>query len=718
MVGTNRRSTRQAATRKRSKYYDPDTDDDFDFDLDADGEDDYAPEGAPQARPAPQQPARKRQRKSRPQTRSRATSRSSSSKGKSKAAAAAAAAATPRLRDIGKRRRGNSLAAPPTKDFAGPSDGRIPDWTSLPIEILRQCFVHASRPLLAPSRPSAANVDWLIKTAKVCRAFAVPALETYYQAPALLTSYAPHHLLALLQMPAERRHMNYNAKVKRLEIDVRRLAYTATHRGLFDVSQLVAQLPLLQGIEISHPVDEPPFRPMKIQSWHYPDDLFDTMERTGVRLRSWRWTRSMIGLQDAPSMYDLMARTHTSAAFQNITRLTVCGYGWDDSAEPGPSEDGAVVAPGLASSIALLPNLKDLTFITCEVLEGRFLERLPPNLERLEITNCLELTSDMLSSYLKTRGSHLRGLVLNHNPALNLTFLTGLGMLCPRLQTLKVDLRYYSEKINSNDAEPLYQELLSESDIPTWPASLQHLELVHLQRFQAPAAENLFRSLVDHSAALPDLRTLVLHSHINIPWRQRAEFRDQWIERLQRVFARRSDPPSQHLGSLKQFRLWKAQQDADAELTRPGKRSRTSDGGEEFAVGRRFESVHISPRKPHEGETDVYSDSAPEKSTTNRNIRRSGRVAAAEASRATGPGASDHTSDSEASDDEAEDQYKDAFVQGRCNVVDIRIDNQRPRENQFTEGDFLDSEMSGDEEWREGMDEDIGAMRGSESYAW
>jgi len=37
-------------------------------------------------------------------------------------------------------------------------------------------------------------------------------------------------------------------------------------------------------------------------------------------------------------------------------------------------------------------------------------------------------------------------------------------------------------------------------------------------------------------------------------------------------------------------------------------------------------------------------------------------------------------------------------------VVDIRIDNQRPREEQYNESHFLDSEASGDEEWTEGAE--------------
>lgn len=52
------------------------------------------------------------------------------------------------------------------------------------------------------------------------------------------------------------------------------------------------------------------------------------------------------------------------------------------------------------------------------------------------------------------------------------------------------------------------------------------------------------------------------------------------------------------------------------------------------------------------------------------------------------------------------------FIQGLCNVVDVRIDNQRPREEQFNESHFLDSEASGDEEWTEGAEGD------EDGYAW
>ncbi|KAK0891709.1 hypothetical protein LTR02_013861 [Friedmanniomyces endolithicus] len=703
-TGTKRRSTRQAVSRnsKRSIYAEPETDED-EFDVDVDGEEEYAPEPI-----AEEPPPRQQRRKPAPRTRHQTRSKSV---GKSKAVA------KPRLKGIGKKRRCNTLSDPLAKgwkEFKGPSDGRIPKWTSLPIDILREVFVFASQPLHEQTRTASANVDWLIKTARVCRAFAVPALEAYYQSPSLLTSYAPHQLHALLQK--DEQYMHYNVKVKSLSIDVRRLAYSATNMGLFDITHFAETLPQLQHAEILHPIDEPPFRtPGKIQNWYYPERFFSTLEERGNRLKSWRWNRNMIQHVDAASAYTSIAQTHTGKSFEYLERLTVCDFGYDNSAEPIASQDGVeATAPGLASSISLLPRLKDLTLISCEVLVDKFLERLPKDLERLEITNCLELTSDMLQTYLVSGGSQLRELVLNHNPALNMSFLTGLERDCPRLEVLKMDLRYYSERLNSNDAQALYDELLTADNIPTWPTTLRRLELIHLQRWAAEAAQNLFRSLVEGAAHLPDLRHLVLHSHLSIPWRQRAEFRDQWIDRLQRVYARRSKPPNPHLGSLKQFRMWKLAQADGWDFKDSGRaRTRGDESDDEFSLGRRISHVAISPARPRGADVEVYSDASPEKKQVEQDVgvRRSRRVAEASQTPVSGSppagGAVDNTSNDE--DDEGVEEgwegQEETFVQGLCTVVDIRIDNQRLREDQFIEGDFLDSERSGDEDWHEG-DED------------
>jgi len=703
-AGTKRRSVRQAATRKRSVYVDPDTDDDFE----AEGEDDYEPD--PEPAQAPPQKRHKGAPRTRHITRSKSTIRSRSK-----------SVAKPGLKGVGRKRRWNFLNEAPKKEFKGPSDGKIPDWALLPVEILRDIFVYASQPLHVQTPTSTDNVNWLMRVARICHAFGLPALEAYYLSPALLTSYWPHAILALLKKPKEERYMDYNVKVKALSIHIHQVAYTAHNRPLFDLSTLVAELPQLQHLEVLHPVDEPPFRPVKGAPWFYPPALFDTLAEHGQRLRSFRWNRDMIKAS-ATEVYGIMAQTHLSKPFEYLERLTVCGFDYNDSAEPLPPEDGSeIAAPGLATSIALLPSLKYLTFISCDVLMDKFLERLPKNLEHLELTNCLELTSDMLQTYLATGGSQLRELVLNHNTSLNLGFLPGLKVSCPKLEVLKMDLRYYSERMNSNDADPLYDDLLTATEIPTWPSTLRHLELEHLQKCPAEAAENLFRSLVDSAEDLPVLRYLVIQAHINIPWRDRAGFRDQWIGRLLRVYSRVEEPPNPYLGSLRQFRLWK-QAKAAGRATPPPDQMPWEESDDDFEAHRRLSHVQISPAKPHDGDTDVYSDSSPEKlQSQSQPARRSRRVleasqqAAIAASQSASPAAGDSPSDDEEEGNEENWRKEpEKFIQGLCTVVDIRIDNQRPRENQFTEGDFLDAEASGDEDWHEGADEE----EGEGSYAW
>ncbi|KAF2771597.1 hypothetical protein EJ03DRAFT_325245 [Teratosphaeria nubilosa] len=712
MAGTKRRSTRQAATRKRSIYYEPDSDDDFDIS----SEDDFAPEEprhdstaeallVDEAAPPPPQKRRKiAPRQSRPQTRSKSDGAKSRKRNTDKLKPLAA----PK-----KKAHVDKAEDVEQKAFAGPTDGTSPPWTELPLDILQLIFHYASHPLHENTRTASHNAAWLIKAARTCRKFAQPALEAFYRAPPIHNQNHPHDLLALLQTPPESRSMDHKVKVKALAIDVNRLAYTAHGRPLFDLSTLVAELPLLQHLELLHPLDQAPFRGYHVaRSWHYPPDLFSTLEQHAHKLKTWRWHRDMVGTRHSAELYSHMAQVHSGNAFKYLTKLTICRFNHDnDSAEPEaePSEDTvAVAAPGLATSITLLPSLTDLTFISCDVLMDKFLERLPKNLERLEITNCLELTSPMLLAYLAVGGSHLRELVLNHNAALNLSFLSDLKARCPRLEVLKVDLRYYSERMNSNDAEPLYDAVLAEDDQPTWPPSLNHIQIEHPQRWTQTAAENLFRSLVDSAEDLPNLRTLILQTHINVAWRERAGFRDQWIERLQRVYLQKSPPPNPYLGSKRQHRLYKQALAHGRALPQdPAEIAGGFDSEDEVVTGARVSHIEVSSAKSHSGHTDIFSDSSLEEK---KKPRRSARVAESQSA----PSPSDPSTPSSSDDDDESADGGDAwrrkpekFIQGCCAVVDVRIDNQRPREHQFTEADFRDAvESEEDEDWHEGIQEE------------
>jgi hypothetical protein len=69
--------------------------------------------------------------------------------------------------------------------------------------------------------------------------------------------------------------------------------------------------------------------------------------------------------------------------------------------------------------------------------------------------------------------------------------------------------------------------------------------------------------------------------------------------------------------------------------------------------------------------------------------------------------------DDERNDSKGEEKKPPLLVQGLCDVVIVRIDNSRPTEEQFDEGDFLDEEKSGDEDWN---GDDMEPMQ--DAYAW
>ena len=135
---SKRRSVRQLAGRKRASiYYEPDTDDDFGEE--SNGERDFLPE--------PRRKKQKLDRRSKPQTRSHAQSR----KNLPKSSRPGRPSRSARRKQPSKKTQ--VLGAPLKKKekkvegFTGPSDKKIPAWTSLPIEILRDIFIFAAQPI-------------------------------------------------------------------------------------------------------------------------------------------------------------------------------------------------------------------------------------------------------------------------------------------------------------------------------------------------------------------------------------------------------------------------------------------------------------------------------------------------------------------------------------------------------------------------------------------
>ncbi|EKG11230.1 hypothetical protein MPH_11701 [Macrophomina phaseolina MS6] len=593
------------------------------------------------------------------------------------------------------------------------SDGTIPPWSALPYEVLLQIFTFASDPLHDEDFRPTANIAWLVNTARVCKSFAEPALTALYRSPPLLLIDKPHRLLELLSS-TEDRAINYNVKIRRLEFDVTQtLAYTWSGKGQFEIGDLMPFTPQLSELSIVHPQDRPPFRPLSRSGrWHYSQDLFTSLEQNKIRLRSWNWN-SHFRSREQNLLW--MGGIHQLEAFQRLEHLSLLNFGPESFAvvvSGGSGNTGRSSKQVLADNLSLLPGLKSLSFESCQVLDEELLPLLRENLQHLTIINCHYVTSDILRDFLISHGSQLETLILNHNQALDISFLPDLKRSCSKLQLLKMDMNYYDSHGSFRDSEPKYSDLLKDDEIPTWPSTMRSIEMNQLRQWSSSAAENFFSSLLDSAEELPELRRLVLKAILNIGWRDRASFRDKWIGRLQRVFLRKSPPPNPHLMSGKRWRMWKEKHLPITPKDSPPKR----------LVGR-LEQVAVTPR--HKGkaalpEAEEDAEGAEDDGSGPSRRLRPRRAAqfAADSSTSSLSSANEQSSPEDSSSGEGDSskdwkRIKEKHIQGMCEVVYISIDNLRPREEQFNENDFLDSEVSGDEDWN-GEDN----FAAADGYAW
>jgi len=567
-----------------------------------------------------------------------------------------------------------------------PSDRVIPPWASLPYEILLNIFHFAASPLLDDDYRVTPAVAWLCKAARTCKAFTEPALTALYECPPLDTPVAAFQLLDLLNTETI---YNYRAKIKRLKLDIKNVfAHVAAGRGQFGLAELAILLPKLTAIHLSRSRDRPPFRTAahsSKQPWYYKPELFSVMSDRGVRLIGWTWIGDLIGQTEGlvqPNM-----PIHASTLFQGLRHLDLTNLelgGLPVPTQETPGQTAAIRRKGLqprnADVLEDLSQLTSLTFTSCTSSSWSILDHLPKPLTSLTI-NHSNIISDTLSNYLQPHGAHLRTLVLNHNDHLSLNFLPHLRSSCPSLTHLSLDLTYYSPLIVASViAEPVYSTLLDEDHIPTWPTTLQHLSLLHLRKWSTPSALNFFTSLTDAAGELPDLRYLELRAMLpEASWRERASLREKWTDKLERVFLRCSAAPRKELASLKAWREWKEDQD---ELT--------AGDNDDAPLAKA-----IPARKRKLQETIQEDD----KVKTRAARKESKRIREEE--------------------EEEREESEIAVVHGMCDVVDINIDNLRPSEVRFNEGDFMDSEKSGDEDWNEDDDDlEPPQLRRGRQYAW
>ncbi|KAJ4369592.1 hypothetical protein N0V83_005354 [Neocucurbitaria cava] len=583
-----------------------------------------------------------------------------------------------------------------------PTDGHKPAWQSLPYHVLLQIFVYAAHPLHDENMKPTTSIPWLVQVARMCSTFTKPALTALYRNPPIFATRQTrkdlvHHLIT----PPSDAHEDYRVMVKRLELDATQMsALTDQAHSVADLAALVQSLTTLREIDIFDPIDRPPFRDRlrRLRRWVYPTELFEALRQTQLRLRTWRWNRTFCN--DGPLW---MKTIHGDAAFQTLRELTLTKFHPEPSHEEREKREDLQGQPTteelLASALVVLPRLRSLSFETCGVVSGRLLPLLPSNLISLNITNCGELLSDALQAFLATHGAQLEELVLHHNQSLSLSFLVDLKRSCPKLEILRMDTIYYSSLAMSSDNEPLYDTLLGVNEAPSWPSSLRVIDMENLRNWNSTSATNFFSSLIEAAEELPWLREITIQAMVDTDWRQRAEFRMKWMAKFEKVFARKWVEPDPHLVSLRAFREWQEH----------SKNEGKSDSFIEGLPTHTPNGIEVAKTAPDSDSDAPLLRSREQKGDDRWGSKRLRLRSKAATSYDESSGSEIDSGDAQATSDDDDN----IFVQGRCHTVMFRVDNFRPREEVYNEGDFLDAEPSGDEEWNGNEDnEDEGG------YAW
>ena len=617
--------------------------------------------------------------------------------------------------------------------------------------------------------------SWLLKVARLCKDFAEPAFTVLYTSPPLVPMDKAHMLVELLKMDPGAVKFKYRQKVESLRIDVGQVAaYSLPGSGLLDLFSFVKDLPRLKALEFYHQKDMSPYRELEDTiKWNYPlGSLLEALEHvdlkadpargdktTVCKLQSWRWSSRLAGKK-----YPLesLLEIHLKPSFIGLRKIAFVNYQLPQvrkGAEGDPTKHEEI----LAHSLSVLTNLQHLIVESSTLVNAKLLPLLPKSLHNIELINCWDFHADDFAEFLLSSGSQLRSLTLNHNLSLSLSFLFILGAACPKLQTLHMNLAYFNMHTFYHDSEPNYEKLLLANEIPNWPSTLQSLELTQLRKWDTDACEMFFQSLLDSAPSLLDLRKLTIQAILNVGWRDRASFRDKWIGDLEHIFKRVSSPPKSDISSVvlglpparlvplstERKKVNRPEQEIVSEIKKSLRLSsdRSAPPSSSFNVvvdpPKPIKSAECKTRRSarkstRQAQTGKYAES-PNNSGDDRAPRVTGAHAQAGSQVLTrhearqtrisrelmilkqtagldGVDLPESPPQTESDDEVPLTSVKRKgkaknVIQGMCEVVDIRIDNLRPRETMVTEADFLDEERSGDEDWNgeEGAEDD---------YAW
>ncbi|KAK0673441.1 hypothetical protein QBC41DRAFT_361768 [Cercophora samala] len=598
----------------------------------------------------------------------------------------------------------------------------IPDWASLPWFVWVQILVDASSSLEDSHR-----AKWLLAASTICRVLAEPSMTALYRRPPLASRGMAHGLVSLLAKNPQTTLFNYRFKIERLCIDVNEIA-SKLHKGLpLDFTQLVCHLPRLKSVELYHWKDDPVMRDMGSNlRWRYPNQLFEGLEQSGARLSEWRWNRRFtehtFGWGEIKKLHEKQLSSLKKVGLLNYQLPSLEATSRDDEAEV-LERDNAYIK-GMANAINALPGLQHVVFEYSNAVDDRILSMLPKNLKGLDLINCCEVTDDDLASFLLTHGHKLESLTLRHNRALSLSWLTILGQACPNLQHLQMDYKIIAQiELGYRNVDPTSDVLERFDNPPVWPTTLASLELKDFKHWTADAAKVFFQSLVDSAPELPKLREIDLKVMLDVPYQQRSDFRDKWSNTLKKVFLRddfgddtgitslRAPPPPPPTVATAEPPL--------ASVKRTKKRGSVDSPSRRSSRIREQYSSHPSSRASSVGR-DLRGGvekgfSYAEPDTDGEDI-----MAGEEEDMEVEVEVEVEKVEEKKKAEKEEEVREELFRQGRCNKVEVVLDNGKPVAMPYSMNDFVD-DGNGGSEGDDDSDEDWDGEGGEgedEGYAW
>ncbi|KAI0832950.1 hypothetical protein F5Y06DRAFT_280846 [Hypoxylon sp. FL0890] len=633
----------------------------------------------------------------------------------------------------------NSTAASPVATQST-SSRPPPSKCNIPWPVLECIFEQMAAPIrdISSRREDVCEaVADLLSAALVCKDFCEAALKALYKCPPFYHQWRytkdPYTSLSqfidTLNLDPETTKVKYRPKVKILQIEVGS-SLTQRHGANYtNLQNVIPNLEQLSHLEFYHESDEPPYRKLDehVRFKCAADELVRALgglkldgERRPTRLKSWRWN-SRLTSDKSLSLGDL-EKLHLNPSFASLEKVAFVNYQLPSWGMPQRVQDSEQMQEKnhlkmtqLSACISALPKLEYLVFESCTLVNGQILSRLPTTLKHLELITCWEVTADDLVEFLLSHGHHMESLTVNHCQSLSLAFLPVLRSACPNLQRLYMDLSYFRHHEHYADNKPEYEDLLTEEQVPTWPSSMQSVEIFHMRKWTRKAAEMFFGSLIQSAPDLPHLRRLSLSVALDIGWRQRQDFREFWVDKMVRVFKRKAKSP----------RDPKTLRSAPTEPHRQGEKESELESSKSAPLPKRRSTrlANISPTPTSsEGEaiylTKAQLAKASALSKEARRLRGSGKLLKERPLKE--PDADDEDSEDELAAGNSDGSRlsrrirrisklstgSDEFIHGMCNVVDIQVDNHRPMERQFDMDDFLDSPEDSDDEW-DGGDADV-----------